>query len=472
MRVIVKGFHWTQIKTNIYDEIIYLNDYNDKYFENPMDGGEWIYGYSGYMDFQLKHWPLTTAEVIVQFINASLLGPEHVGGGEWYPGEGMYNAHTWKFHLDKYQNIWYKNLQIDGMDVPSLNIWLELDFGSGQGWIEVWREEGMPEWLMNQWRVEVKVVYTPVIGSYEWIAVGRNAIPGIEPTGGLNVDAVGASLVAEAFDSLKNIPVRWAALDMADPWTLLATSLLRQFDPDDYSVQGYEYGPDDPRMALKNDWSSTVPISSANIISVGGPGARANKVSEYFNEFMPALYRGGPWFHGIDEFWGELRDIFPVSDYGFRQGTGTTMGPYNIDAAVHENKGYAVVATYLDINGTEGFIVYGLTGNDTFTVASAMYDDRMTFPIYKMWPAEWWSYPFDDIDSQDKLMAEPVEMSLIEYLQHENPGVTAIIIEINYGTEDAEGPPPPDMPFTGDIHPTLTIVEQLGTISEKPQHDP
>jgi len=42
----------------------------------------------------------------------------------------------------------------------------------------------------------------------------------------------------------------------------------------------------------------------------------------------------------------------------------------------------------------------------------------------------------------------------IEYLQTENREVTDIILEITYST-----------------HPTVSIEERLGTISEKPQHD-
>jgi hypothetical protein len=43
----------------------------------------------------------------------------------------------------------------------------------------------------------------------------------------------------------------------------------------------------------------------------------------------------------------------------------------------------------------------------------------------------------------------------IEYLQTENRGVTDIILEITYST-----------------HPTVSIEERLGTISEKTPHDP
>jgi len=46
----------------------------------------------------------------------------------------------------------------------------------------------------------------------------------------------------------------------------------------------------------------------------------------------------------------------------------------------------------------------------------------------------------------------------IVYLQTENRGVTDIVLNIDYPTLDP-------------THPTVSIEERLGTISEKPQHD-
>jgi hypothetical protein len=53
-----------------------------------------------------------------------------------------------------------------------------------------------------------------------------------------------------------------------------------------------------------------------------------------------------------------------------------------------------------------------------------------------------------------------IYVPLIEFLQEENCGVTAIILEIDYSTTTA----------AGDFHPKITIVEELGTKTEKPQH--
>jgi hypothetical protein len=287
---------------------------------------------------------------------------------------------------------------------------------------------------------------------------------------------------------------------------------MRQFDTADNSRIGYLYdGLNDNRTALKNDWSSSVPISSSNIITVGGPVALANVVAEYFNEFTPVVWRGMPWFQphpafGDKPVFGLRRDLFPVSGYGFNQGTSNEDGPYNIESAVTD-MGFAVVATYLDINGTEGFMVYGLTGNDTFVVASAMfngYPDSL-LNIYDIWQED--TFNLGDIDSSDPFVEIPIQelgaykagltqpellpicdeavfpaigmgqygpfdiekycspSNLIEYLQIINPGITAIVIAIDYSVGPASD-------FTDDIHPDLYIIEHLGIISEKPQHDP
>jgi hypothetical protein len=429
--------------------------------------------------------------------------------------------------LDKYQPWWRLNEETpESHHVSEVRI----DFGSGDFWIDFVEQLGNND--ARSLRVHVKIVYTPVLGTYEWISVGRNAmtIPDVvdDHRGALNVDSIGAAMVAQAFDSLKNIHVKWGALDLADPQTLLAISLMRQFDPEDNTRVGYLYdGMNDNRTALKDDWSSSVPISSSNIITVGGPVALANVVAEYFNEFTPVIWRGMPWFQphpafGDKPVFGLRRDLFPVSGYGLHQGTSTEDGPYNIESSVSGNIGHAVVATYLDINGTEGFMVYGLTGNDTFVVASAMFNAgrhpaHTLLEIYDIWQED--TFNLGDIDSSDPWVTIPIQHlgayklgvgpydgndpqpltpicdeavfpalrngpngfdlprycspnNLIEYLQIVNPGVTAIVIAIDYGADPFELGEPYTSDFSDDIHPKLFIVEHLGIISEKPQHDP
>jgi len=47
----------------------------------------------------------------------------------------------------------------------------------------------------------------------------------------------------------------------------------------------------------------------------------------------------------------------------------------------------------------------------------------------------------------------------IQYLQSLNRGVTSIMLEITYSATDP-------------LHPSVSVVERLGKISEKDQHDP
>jgi hypothetical protein len=133
----------------------------------------------------------------------------------------------------------------------------------------------------------------------------------------------------------------------------------------------------------------------------GGP--EVNVGAEYFNEFTNA-------------FWA--RTAYVVNDTG---------QAYKILALSCWNKtsygsGYAVVSVYKDLNGTIGFLIWGVTGSDTYYAAKWFWETG------------------------------------IEYLQTENRGVTDIILKITY---------PPSDP----THPTFSIVQRLGTISEKTPHD-
>ncbi|MFQ5759238.1 MAG: hypothetical protein ACE5IF_06130, partial [Candidatus Bathyarchaeia archaeon] len=77
-----------------------------------------------------------------------------------------------------------------------------------------------------------------------------------------------------------------------------------------------------------------------------------------------------------------------------------------------------------DKNGTVGLIIWGWTGTDTY------------------YASKWFEY--------NKYA-----------LQHYNPHITDLVLEIEYEDEDGDTLHPPE----------VTVVEQLGTISEKPQHD-
>jgi len=93
--------------------------------------------------------------------------------------------------------------------------------------------------------------------------------------------------------------------------------------------------------------------------------------------------------------------------------------------AVGDRYGYAMISTYKDKNGTAVLLIHGWTGQDTYYACK-------WFDVNKYW------------------------------LQHINLHVTDLVLKIEYKYS------------TGAIRcdPVVTIVEKLGTISEKPQHDP
>jgi len=244
----------------------------------------------------------------------------------------------------------------------------------------------------------------PWRGRYEWMVVGKDAA---------TVDSLGAAYMTEAFDSIKDIPVQVAGLDIRDtdygvnvPFVMAGANTGTRTD----YYYAYET---DYRTGLKDDWCRTYPISSSNMLFAGGP--RANLGTEYFNEFTNAFFAMGEYV---------------VNDTGHAN---------NILALTCWNKniygsGHAVISTYKDINGTVGFLIWGMDGQDTY------------------YATKWfWNIPKGMI-AHDGTMV----YSGIEYLQHENDCVTDIILKINYST----------------CEPTVSVVEHLGTISEKPQHDP
>jgi hypothetical protein len=93
--------------------------------------------------------------------------------------------------------------------------------------------------------------------------------------------------------------------------------------------------------------------------------------------------------------------------------------------AVGDRYGYAMISTYKDKNGTAVLLIHGWTGQDTY------------------YACQWF-----DVHKYE--------------LQHINLHVTDLVLKIEYKYS------------TGAIrcNPVVTIVEKLGTISEKPQHDP
>jgi hypothetical protein len=151
------------------------------------------------------------------------------------------------------------------------------------------------------------------------------------------------------------------------------------------------------RLALADDWCTRYPVASSNIISVGGP--LANQMTEYFNQFTNAFY-AEPWFTPYTNWKGALVSYPCWNKDVYKNG---------------ETTGYATIGTYLDLNGTVGFVIYGLDARDTYYATKFFHEE------------------------------------IIYELQNFPAGATSIVIKISY---------------TDAKHPTFTIPEVLGTISE------
>ncbi|RLI39897.1 hypothetical protein DRO69_13730, partial [Candidatus Bathyarchaeota archaeon] len=229
-------------------------------------------------------------------------------------------------------------------------------------------------------------------GRYEWITVGRDAH---------SADSIGASLVSAAFKN-KQIEVGNAGFDMVfQEWSLTSIPyLLNKFSgtstgwPPDYKDDIY-------RIALKDDWCTTWPVASSNLIAIGGP--LANHITEYFNDFT-------------DAFYGLNTTEAPFTPYAPFVGKIIGLSCWNKTTYTASSEvGYAVITTYKDINGTVGFLVWGVNARDTF-YASKFFHEEIIYELQ--------SFPLC---------------------------ATSIIVQIDY--IDPE-------------HPTFTIPEVLGTISE------
>jgi hypothetical protein len=247
----------------------------------------------------------------------------------------------------------------------------------------------------------LKILYEVPSGRYEHVVVGKDAY---------SVDSVGAAMVTAAIKN-KRMEIGIADLDMSE--TSLAAQIpwvMRKFG-DGYDWTDYLMGPC-MRAALKNDWCTTWPISSSNMIGVGGP--IANMLTYYGNDFTQAIYgdplfAGDRWFDKIVGYtcWASVFGrAYPEDD------------PHIYSSGDSDKYGYAVVATTKDKNGTVLLLVWGHYGRDTY-YASKWFDEQKFV------------------------------------LQHMNHHVTSLILKIDYTKPD---------------HPKVSILEKLGTISEKPPH--
>jgi hypothetical protein len=156
-------------------------------------------------------------------------------------------------------------------------------------WFYEWDGSEWDPWVMDDGAI-VKVLYStdwyyptgyPDAGAwqpgrYEWVVVGRDAA---------SVDSVGSALVTAAFkQKWKDIGI--GGIDMLDP--MVANQIpwvnTKFGEDDDFD----DYMDDLGRAALKDDWCTYWPISSSNMIGVGGP--LANVLSYYANDFTDAFY--------------------------------------------------------------------------------------------------------------------------------------------------------------------------------------
>jgi len=243
-------------------------------------------------------------------------------------------------------------------------------------------------------------------GRYEWGVVGRDAA---------SVDSAGLSLVSAAF---KNKQVEYGlagedmyALDVYSqmPWVMnkigSATETLHTFNNYYYYNYGTGYA-NDYRVALRDDWCTTWPVSSSNMIAVGGP--LANMLSYYENDFTDAFY-------GLSQFTSD-----PV--WANHIVAKTCWLPHDTAHAYTSTNttGYGVITSYLDENGTAVLQVWGVWGRDTYYLTKWFHEEG----IYE--------------------------------LQQAPAGLTSIIVKISYKS------------YPEGYKPTaFKVVECLGTISER-----
>ena len=251
------------------------------------------------------------------------------------------------------------------------------------------------------------------VGRWEWITVG-------EPS--LASDSIGTGMVAAAWLDWKNVETWLSGLDMeasvfgpSIPYVLRpSVSLAMDTVPGDYKD-------DLGRAHFKDDWSTPddwageeiypYAISSSNIIVVGGP--LVNVAAEYFNDFTDAFvfseygegfYAPGCWARTSQPYW-ELMDLndVPADELWYDS------------MVIDDDVGYAIVAAYKDLNETKGFVIYGLTAEDTYYACYALRGGGL------------------------------------EWLQYVQPGVTAMVLRIEYD----------------ELHPVSFHVEEvLGVFTE------
>lgn len=261
----------------------------------------------------------------------------------------------------------------------------------------------------------IKVLYSTMdadeVGRYEWGVVGRDAA---------TIDSAGLSLIPI---SMKIPPAGGlqidygiAGEDMYDP--LVANRMPFVMSKIGTGDTMADYKDSLGRAHLVDDWCSYWPVASSDMIAEGGP--LANLLAYYGNDFTTALY-------GLSPYAGTAYSGLITGVACWNRGWNGTWNVYGSGNTV----GYAVISTYKDINGTVLFLVWGHWGRDTYYASQWIHGDA----------------------------ARNISPG-IATLQSMKRGVTSIILRISY-------------PSSAPNHPTFSIVEYLGTISETVyHHDP
>ena len=298
-------------------------------------------------------------------------------------------------------------------------VWLVFNM-TFQPWPDIPRALGAPSWQYgdNVWywapedpattrgfgqTLEGQSIYT--VWHYNWTVVGRDAAVS---------DVVGAATLVSALDDYRLLTMHdwsWgefaAALDMEDSVNTNIPSVCYKFGAgymkSDYyeaadTAAGEEIGDRvgfmDEDSVLGRDFIGT------NVTVVGGP--YANLAAEYLNDFTAAFALDEPPFNH------EWTTIMALTAWP----EPTTY----VDVEAGDDTGYAVVATYWDLNGTAFLWVWGWTAEDTAAMCQILRDDAHDGTL------DFWNLP---------------------------DGTTAVIVEIDYET------------MTYDIVETLSPISAL-----------
>ena len=341
----------------------------------------------------------------------------------------LYSTYATKEKVEVFKNVYARDtvtlkhkpiVKVDFVMGLKAGTWKQIQYSVDETKGEVTIEEAPPAPYQEEPWDEVKVVYEIPDARYEWIVVGRDIKKNPETgeiidRGARTPDVLAAAYVAAAMKN-KNFELWYTGLDRNETYYDKVPYVMSKLVADGDKWENYidAFG----RPAFRDEWCKVtvpceaVPISTANIITVGGPAA--NLATEYFNEFTDAFYA-----------WPARTPAANLKGKIFAPTCWSRNAYADLIEAKELKVGYAVIATYKDLNGTVGLVIWGLTGTDTY------------------WAAAW----FHDalLGSSDATGSTQPDIQQIK------PGITAIVLKITYD---------------GCRPVSFEIVEFLGTISE------